>query len=105
MIDLSTTALFSHIYLIVFIIIYIFLTHNQKCDVCIIGAGPAALATLSAIHEPYTLDSMTPNQVNSASESLRSNKNNKGVGPSAKKVCVVDPSGGWLGRWNDNFDR
>ena len=95
--------LLTHISSTLYILPYI---HNQKCDICIIGAGPAALATLSAIHEPYTLDSMTPTQVNSASESLRSsNKNNKGVGPSMKKVCVVDPSGDWLGRWNDNFDR
>ncbi|KAK1736822.1 FAD-NAD(P)-binding protein [Skeletonema marinoi] len=77
-------------------------SNKKRCDVCIIGAGPAALATLSAIHEPYTLDSMTPTQVNSASESIRYSR---GVGPSTKKVCVVDPSGEWLGRWNDNFDR
>ena len=37
---------------------------KKRCDVCIIGAGPAGLAALSAIHEPYTLDSMTNTQVN-----------------------------------------
>ena len=79
---------------------------NQKkrCDVCIIGAGPAALATLSAIHEPYSLDSMTNTQVNNAQMTLTRYKG-RGVGPSEKKICVVDPNDTWLSGWSDNFAR
>ncbi|KAL7533690.1 hypothetical protein ACHAXR_008539 [Thalassiosira sp. AJA248-18] len=75
---------------------------NKRCDVCIIGAGPAALATLSAIHEPYSLDSMTNTQVHNANASM---KRNKGLGPSEKSICVVDPNENWLGGWSENFAR
>ena len=85
-------------------------TQKQKkrtCDVCIIGDGPSALASLSAIHEPYTLDSMTPTQVSNANLSVKRNsgRGDKLVGPSEKKVCVVDTHDGWLGGWSDNFAR
>ena len=89
-------------------------TPQQKkhCDICIIGAGPAGLAALSAIHEPYTLDSMTPRQFESANLSMKRNSHkskkdtSRGkVGPSDKKICVVDSSCDWLGSWKDNFSR
>ena len=34
---------------------------KNEYDICIIGAGPAGLATLSAIKEPYSMDSMNEN--------------------------------------------
>ncbi len=49
------------------LIIYQFLTtmtgKSKRCDICIIGSGPAGLCVLSAVHEPYTLDTMTWTQV------------------------------------------
>ena len=78
---------------------------KKRCDVCIIGAGPAGLAMLSAVHEPYTLDSMTPTQVSNANASMGRNRGRRGIGPSEKKICVVDPNEGWLDGWSDNFAR
>ena len=37
---------------------------------CIIGVGPAGLASLSAIMEPYSLYGMTNTQVNNANRGL-----------------------------------
>jgi hypothetical protein len=81
-----------------------------KCDVCIIGAGPASLATLSAIREPYSLDSLSRTQANNANRgmSLRHGGDRRaggGGGGKKKKVCIVDPNDGWLGSWRDNFAR
>ncbi|KAL3810165.1 hypothetical protein ACHAXA_007053 [Cyclostephanos tholiformis] len=42
----------------------------RRYDVCIIGTGPAGLASLSAIMEPYSLDGMTNTQVNNANRGL-----------------------------------
>mmetsp|Transcript_14442 Transcript_14442/g.34820 ORF Transcript_14442/g.34820 Transcript_14442/m.34820 type:complete len:486 (-) Transcript_14442:52-1509(-) len=81
-------------------------TKKKRCDVCIIGAGPAGLATLSAIHEPYSLDSLTNTQVSNANASMKKRyKGTGGVGPSEKKICVVDPNDSWLGGWSENFAR
>jgi len=90
----------------------------KQCDVCIIGAGPAGLAALSAIHEPYTVDTMTPTQISNANLSMKKKRNGSkkkkqdgtannsvGVGPSDKKICVIDRHDDWLGVWNDNFSR
>jgi len=74
---------------------------KKSCDVCIVGSGPAGLAALSAIHEPYTLDSMTSTQVSNANVSMGRRRN--GVGPSNHSVIVVDPSQHWMERWADNF--
>jgi len=76
---------------------------KKHYEVSIIGAGPAGLATLSATHEPYTLDSMTNTQVNNANVSMK--KRHNGLGPSEKKICVVDPNDKWLGGWSENFAR
>ena len=89
----------------------------KKCDVCIIGAGPAGLAALSAIHEPYTVDTMTPTQISNANLSMKKKRNgskkkkqdstgaNSSVGPSDKKICVIDRHDDWLGDWKENFSR
>jgi hypothetical protein len=81
-----------------------------ECDVCIIGAGPASLATLSAIREPYSLDSLSRTQVNNANRGMSARHGGDrraegGGGGKKKKVCVVDPNDGWLGGWRDNFAR
>lgn len=72
---------------------------KKSCDVCIVGGGPAGLAALSAIHEPYTLDSMTSTQVNNANVTMG---RRNGVGPSNHSVIVVDPSQ-WMDKWASNF--
>lgn len=98
-----------------------------RYDVCIIGAGPAGLASLSAIMEPYSLDGMTNTQVNNANRGLGRGGGGgggvggtggggggggdhhyagRGMGPTrGRKVCVIDPNENWLGSWNDNFAR
>lgn len=74
----------------------------QKFDVCIIGAGPGGLATLSALRSPYNLDSqMTDSQKERAVRSLGSLKQHH-----QRSICVIDPAGGgWLDSWQSNFDR
>ena len=66
-------------------------------DVCIVGAGPHALAVLSALH--------TPNAKLSEDKHMR---RARGQGARGKRlcqtsVCVVDPSGEWLHQWNERF--
>ena len=65
-------------------------------DVCIIGAGPAALACLSAISEPYSVDYLGGHQVERALHSIGLHQK--------RRVCVIDPSSGWLQGWKSNFD-
>lgn len=77
---------------------------KNRYDICIIGGGPAGLATLSAIQEPYSMDVMNNTQVSNANLSMRC-QGRCGMGPSRKKICIVDPSGKWLGKWTDNFER
>lgn len=89
----------------------------KKCDICIVGAGPAGLAALSAIHEPYTVDTMTPTQVSNANLSMKrrngskkkkqdgTGSNNNSVGPSDKNICVIDRHDDWLVGWKENFSR
>ena len=79
------------------------IVRKVECDVCIIGAGPAALATLSAIREPYSLDALSRTQVNNANRGMRT-RHDRG-GADRMRVCVVDPNDGWLGGWRDNFAR
>jgi len=70
---------------------------NQTCyDVCIIGAGPAGLASLSAVHEPYSIDNLNAVQVNRAGRSLNLHKR--------LKVCVIDVHDTWLYSWQKNFE-
>lgn len=69
-------------------------------DVCIVGGGPGGLATLSAIHTPYSLDgsTMTESQKERALNSLKQQKQAR------RKVCVVDSGTGWLEDWKKNFE-
>jgi hypothetical protein len=51
---------------------------RREHDVVVIGAGPHALAVLSALRRCFN--------------------------PQQRTVCVVDPSGVWLENWNESFD-
>ena len=71
---------------------------NNVFDVCIIGAGPQALAVLSSLHEPYgTLDNAQLEEIY-----RRSAKHGKSE-PPGLSVCVVDPAGDWLVQWRARF--
>ncbi|KNC83509.1 hypothetical protein SARC_04240 [Sphaeroforma arctica JP610] len=61
-------------------------------DVCIVGAGPHALATLCAL--------LTPKAKLTDSQCQRSSQSRSRL-PS---VCVVDPNGSWLYDWKHNFE-
>jgi lysine/ornithine N-monooxygenase len=92
----------------------------DKYDVCIIGAGPAALACLSAIREPYTLDHLTEEQITRANHHLLAQrkqvsrrKKNRGIhdcgGKTSHrenklKVAVIDPNSEWMMGWKNQFD-
>lgn len=75
-------------------------------DVCIIGAGPAGLATLSALHSPYSIDNSTMSiiQQERALKTLR-RQQRQGRQVPKKRICVVDRSNSWLDAWQNNFDR
>ena len=72
-------------------------SNNSECyDVCIIGAGPAGLACLSAIREPYSIDSMRDAAVvERAARSIGLHKQ--------LRICVVDPGTSWMQSWKSNF--
>ena len=74
------------------------MTRNSETnyDVCIVGAGPGALACLSAIREPFSLDTLNPSQIHRANHSFKLHHQ--------LKVCVIDPSGSWMHNWGKNFD-
>jgi hypothetical protein len=69
---------------------------SQHYDVCIVGAGPAGLACLSAIMEQFSLDNMSDGQVTRAVRSLNLHR--------PRRVCVIDPhDDGWLSHWRHQF--
>jgi hypothetical protein len=68
----------------------------DEIDVCVIGAGPAGLAALSAIVEPYSLDSLSGHQ---GSRAARAHGMQQSQVP---RVCVVDPEP-WLTTWRQRF--
>jgi hypothetical protein len=77
---------------------------DRVFDVCIIGAGPQALAVLSSLHEPY--GTLTGAQLEETYR--RSTKHgNRGDTTAATSpgisVCVVDPGGDWLVQWRSRF--
>ena len=76
---------------------------KNEYDICIIGAGPAGLATLSAIQEPYSMDSMNDTLMNKANQFIGAKNRRSSDGPRSKKVCVVDPHQEWLDGWKQNF--
>ena len=68
---------------------------EETFDAVIIGAGPASLAMLSALQEPYEMDTLTDLEQQCAAKCvLRRTK---------KRVVVVDPAPLWLGAWRHNF--
>mmetsp|Transcript_45599 Transcript_45599/g.111024 ORF Transcript_45599/g.111024 Transcript_45599/m.111024 type:complete len:565 (+) Transcript_45599:110-1804(+) len=73
--------------------------NNQHFDVCIVGAGPAGLAVLSAIHAPYSLDGSVHTEAQ-RERAIRSLHNKQKL-----RVCVIDIGHGWLTSWKNNFDR
>jgi hypothetical protein len=70
--------------------------HSSSYDVCIIGSGPAGLACLSAIREPYSIDHMTEAQVQRAVHSLKLHHQ--------LSVCVIDPEPNWMNTWKTSFE-
>lgn len=66
-------------------------------DVCIIGAGPAGLAALSAIQEDYSLNALNETQINRATRRLSQQRRRQ------LRVLVVDPHDTWLSEWERNF--
>jgi Pyridine nucleotide-disulphide oxidoreductase len=68
---------------------------DQHYDVCIVGAGPAGLACLSAIREQFSLDSLSDGQVTRAMHSLPLHR--------PRRVCVIDPAPYWLETWRRHF--
>ena len=72
------------------------------CNVCIIGAGPAGLAVLSAIKEPYTLDTMNETQIEQAQRIL-SSSSSPSLAARDLEVCVIDGSEDWMADWDKNF--
>jgi hypothetical protein len=67
-------------------------------DVCIVGAGPAGLACVSATQEPYSLDHLTEIQAERAAKIHH--KHHRKL-----RVCVVDPNPEWMVSWKSNFDQ
>ena len=65
-------------------------------DICIIGSGPAGLASLSCIQEDYSIDVLSDTQTIRANKHIRQNRQ-------SKRVCVVDPNPLWLSQWENNF--
>lgn len=76
-------------------------TDTLTYDVCIVGAGPAGLATLSALRSPYTLDSfsMSASQVHRANKTM--NQTKKCL---QQRIVVVDTNSHWMQTWQDQFE-
>jgi thioredoxin reductase len=71
---------------------------SKDYDVCIVGAGPAGLACVSAINEPYSLDHLTEIQFERAAK-IHHRHHRK------LRVCVVDPNPEWMASWKSNFEQ
>ena len=65
----------------------------DEFDVCIVGAGPAGLAVLSALRTPEAV----------LSDRQLSILQNEQLRVSPMSVCVVSPSDGWLDTWRTRF--
>lgn len=73
----------------------------DRYGVCIIGAGPAGLATLSALRSPYSRDTLTDHEIVQADR--RSSPSTSQQRCDKQKICVVDPQD-WLQGWSSKFD-
>lgn len=69
---------------------------TKNYDIIILGAGPAGLASLSAIQEPFSLDTLTEEQIQRAVRGFSK-------GTKTKRVAVVDPHDSWMYTWKKNF--
>ncbi len=69
---------------------------SNNYDVCIVGAGPAGLACVSATQEPYSLDHLT--EIQSERAARIHHKHHRKL-----RVCVVDPNPEWMASWKSNF--
>jgi lysine/ornithine N-monooxygenase len=79
----------------------------KSYDICIIGSGPAGLACLSAIREPYSLDILNDEQINTANRFLKRNQNKQDEQQSTNQpsVCIIDPHSSWMQKWKDSFQK
>ena len=73
----------------------------DRYDVCIIGAGPAGLAALSALRSPYSRDTLSDHEIVQADR--RSSPSTSQQRRDKQKICVVDPQD-WLQGWSSKFD-
>ena len=71
---------------------------SKDYDICIVGAGPAGLACVSAINEPYSLDHLTEIQSERAAK-IHHRHHRK------LRVCVVDSNPEWMASWKSNFEQ
>ena len=67
---------------------------SEAYDLCIVGAGPHALAVLSALHSPFA--TLTEHESSHVHAGMKSR--NK-----APSICVVDAHGEWLHEWRSRF--
>lgn len=77
------------------------INNDDVYDVCIIGAGPAGLACLSALCEPYAIDAELRNNGHAVERALQTIRLHRKL-----RVCVIDPAadGVWMQSWQHNFD-
>lgn len=73
----------------------------DRYDVCIVGAGPAGLAALSALRSPYSRDTLSDHFIVQADR--RSSPSTSSQRRDKQKICVVDPQD-WLQGWSTKFD-
>jgi len=75
-------------------------------DFCIVGGGPAGLATLSALSESYSLgENIHMNDTHWSILALNKKAKRNGDKKCKKKrICVIDPNPNWLHSWDKNYD-
>ena len=77
---------------------------EEAYDVVVVGAGPAGLATLSALQESYSLDILNDSQIHKMYKSA-GRRQQGSTSSKMKRVCVIDPSGSWMTAWKSNFSK
>eukprot|EP00127_Corallochytrium_limacisporum_P003263 Clim_evm112s147 gene=Clim_evmTU112s147 len=71
------------------------------CDVCIVGGGPAGLAVLSALANPFSNEGLTEEQIQRLQRARTQTA--KGRGQKKIRVVVVDLFGSWMKAWRQRF--